>query len=83
MSETAGVLHLCEMGHTLTIRLNTTLAAWLEQEAEQTGMSQGQIVRDQLEKAKAASSTRPFMRLAGSVRGAAADLSRRKGFSKG
>ena len=42
--------------------------------------SQGQIVREQLEKAKAASSQR-FMRLAGSTRGPR-DLSRRKGFAK-
>jgi Ribbon-helix-helix protein, copG family len=69
------------MGHTLTIRLQEDLADWLEDEAAKTGVSQGQIVRDQLEKARAAQTHR-FMRLAGSVRGRARDLSTRKGFSK-
>jgi len=68
------------MGHTLTIRLQKELAEWLEDEAAKTGISQGQIVREQLEKARA-NTAQPFMRLAGSVRGAR-DLSIRKGFSK-
>ena len=69
------------MGHTLTIRLTKELAAWLERVAGRTGVSQGQIVREQLEKAKARPGTQRFMRLAGSV-GGAKDLSSRKGFSK-
>ena len=69
------------MGHTLTVRLQKDLAAWLEDEAARTGVPQGQIVREQLEKAKAVSA-QPFMRLAGSVRGPR-DLSARGGFSKG
>ena len=69
------------MGHTLTIRLQKDLAEWLEDEAAKTGLSQGHIVREQLEQAKA-SRTQRFMRLAGSVRGAR-NLSSRKGFSKG
>jgi hypothetical protein len=68
------------MGHTLTVRLDRDLAEWLEAEAQRTGVSQGHIVREQLEKAKAGSTHR-FMRLAGSVRGPR-DLSTRKGFSK-
>jgi len=68
------------MGHTLTIRLQPELAEWLEQESSKTGLSQGRIVREQLERAKAASGHR-FMRLAGSVSGAR-HLSTRKGFSK-
>jgi Ribbon-helix-helix protein, copG family len=68
------------MGHTLTVRLQKELAEWLEDESARTGVSQGQIVREQLEKAKSGS-TRPFMRLAGSVR-RARDLSTRKGFTK-
>jgi hypothetical protein len=63
------------MGHTLTIRLQQDLAEWLEDEAAKTGVSQGQIVREQLEKARAGQA-QPFMRLAGSVRGAR-DLSAR------
>ena len=68
------------MSHTLTIRLTSDLAAWLERTASLTGMSQGRLVREQLEKAKAGSAP-AFMRLAGAVRGPK-DLSMRKGFSK-
>jgi len=68
------------MGHTLTIRLERELAAWLEETARRTGVSQGRIVREQLEKARAASRERRFMRLAGCLQGPV-DLSTRKGFS--
>ena len=74
------VLHLWQMGNTLTVRLPTALAEWLERTAARTGRSQGEIVRDQLEKAKSAD-TRPFMRLAGTIDGPR-DLSARKGFSR-
>jgi hypothetical protein len=69
------------MGHTLTIRLDKALAAWIESVSKRTGVPQGQIVRAQLERARAEDKSRPFMRLAGSVKGAR-DLSSRKGFSK-
>jgi predicted transcriptional regulator len=69
------------MSHTITIRLDPELARWLEQTAAKTGVAQGKIVRDQLEKARAEAKTRSFMRLAGSVKGAR-NLSTRKGFSK-
>ena len=68
------------MGHTITIRLEQDLAEWLAQEARRTGVSQGKIIRDELEKARNGSRRR-FMRLAGAVRGPK-DLSRRKGFSR-
>jgi hypothetical protein len=67
------------MGHTITVRLDKPLADWLQEQSRKTGESQGKIVRDQLERAKA-SSRQSFMRLAGAVRGPK-DLSRRKGFS--
>ncbi len=70
------------MSHTITIRLDSELAAWLEQTARRTGVSQGQIVRDQLQRARSEKAERRFMRLAGSVNGAR-NLSSRKGFSKG
>jgi len=54
----------------------------LEQTAKRTGVSQGQIVRDQLQRARSEKAERRFMRLAGSVNGAR-NLSSRKGFSKG
>ena len=70
------------MSHTLTIRLDRELAAWLESESERTGLPQGRIVRAELERARKARGSKPFMRLAGAVEGAR-DLSRRKGFAKG
>jgi len=69
------------MGQTITIRLTKDLAEWLEQTAAETGVSQGKLVRDQLEKARAAASRQAFMRLAGAVRGPK-DLSARKGFTR-
>jgi hypothetical protein len=69
------------MSHTITVRLTRDLATWLEEQATTTGVPQGKIVRDQLEKAKATSARQSFMRLAGTVRGAK-DLSSRKGFSR-
>jgi len=75
-------LHFCQMSHTITIRLNKELASWLEATAARTGISQGQIVREQLEKARRAKADKPFMRLAGIMRGLPRDLSKRKGFSR-
>ncbi len=69
------------MSHTITVRLSKELAAWLEDVAAKTGVPQGRIVRDQLEKARSTSPRQSFMRLAGSVRGSR-DLSSRKGFSR-
>jgi len=69
------------MRNTLSVRLNKDLAAWLEETAARSGLSQGQIVREQLEKARAGSPHKGFLRLAGAMRGAR-DLSRRKGFSR-
>jgi hypothetical protein len=69
------------MSQTITIRLTKDLSEWLEKTARRTGISQGQLIREQLEKAKAANANRSFMRLAGSVRGPR-NLSHRKGFSK-
>ena len=68
------------MGHTITIRLTKELAEWLERTAARTGVSQSRIVREQLERAME-TTDRPFMRLAGSMKGPR-ELSARKGFSK-
>jgi hypothetical protein len=70
------------MSHTITIRLNKELAEWLADTSRRTGVPQGKVVRDQLEKAKASAGGRPYLRLAGSIRGLPKDLSRRKGFSR-
>jgi len=69
------------MGQTITIRLSKDLAAWLEETAAKSGVSQDQFVRDQLEKARTSNEAQAFMRLAGTVRGPK-DLSKRKGFSR-
>jgi hypothetical protein len=70
------------MSHTITVRLNKELSGWLEETAAKTGLSQGQIIREQLEKAKKTNGGKPFMRLAGVMRGLPPDLSQRKGYSK-
>jgi predicted DNA-binding protein len=68
------------MGKTITIRLSKAQEDWLERTAKVAGRPRGQIVREQIEKARQAKESRSFMRLAGAVSGAP-DLSRRKGFS--
>ena len=70
------------MRQTITVRLNEELFSWLEETAARSGVSQGQIVRNQLEKAKTAKEEKPFMRLAGSIKGLPPDLSRQKGYSR-
>lgn len=75
------VIQFWHMSQTITVRLTKELAAWLEQVAAKMGVSQGRIIRDELEKAKASTSSQAFMRLAGAVRGPK-DLSSRKGFSR-
>jgi predicted transcriptional regulator len=70
------------MSHTITIRIDDSLADWLEDTARRTGRSQGEIVREQLQRARTEKKQRRFMRLAGCMDGAA-DLSSRKGFFKG
>jgi hypothetical protein len=69
------------MGLTITIRLSKELAAWLETTAAKSGVSQGKLVREQLEKARTRGGNQAFMRLAGTVRGPK-ELSTRKGFSR-
>jgi hypothetical protein len=70
------------MSHTITVRLDASLAEWLEETSRLTGRSQGEIIREQLARARAENRRPGFMRLAGIVDGPR-DLSTRKGFSKG
>ena len=78
-----GVLQLCRMGNTITIRVPKSLADWLQQKSRRTGISQGQIVREQLERVRRGDKgTKKFMRLAGTVRGGPRDLSTKKGFAR-
>jgi hypothetical protein len=69
------------MSKTITIRLTKELADWLEDAARRSGVSQGGLIRDQLERARAKDGPK-FMRLAGCVEGGPDDVSTRKGFSK-
>ena len=70
------------VSHTITVRLDAELAEWLEETAKRTGLSQGQIVREQLRRARESGEhgQQPFMRWAGAVAGPR-KLSSRKGFS--
>ena len=70
------------MSHTITIRLTKELAEWLAQTAARNGVPQGQLIRDQLEKARSSGSGQPFMHLAGCVRGRPTDLSMRNGYAR-
>jgi hypothetical protein len=69
------------MRKTPTVRVAPDLAEWLEETSARTGLSQGEIVRQQLEAARSKASSRGYMRLAGSVSGPRR-LSSRKGFSR-
>lgn len=68
------------MRNTFTVRLPDEIAEWLKATASKTGVSQGSIIRSQLEKARLLEE-RPFLRLAGRVSGDPR-LSLRKGFSR-
>ena len=66
----------------LESRRTTTLTRQpLSAYAKRAGISQGQIIRDQLERAKADADDRAFLRLAGTIEGPE-DLSERRGFSR-
>ena len=73
------MLHYLQMRSTITVRLPDDLAEWLRATARKTGVPQGRLIREQLEKAKSAKK-HSFMRLAGAVDGPPG-LSNRKGFS--
>jgi predicted DNA binding CopG/RHH family protein len=49
----AAVLHIFPMDTAITVHLSKELAAWLEDAAARSGISQGELIRDQLEKARA------------------------------
>ena len=76
------VLQYLYMSHTLTIRLTDELLDWLKETSRLTGIPMGEFVRDQLETAKANMGKQRFLRHLGRLRGPA-DLSTRRGFSKG
>ena len=75
------VLQFCQVGNTITVRLSEELAKWLSEIARQTGVPVGRLVREQLQRARSEQDQRPYMRLAGKIKGPR-DLSTRKGFSQ-
>jgi predicted DNA-binding protein len=74
------VVHIWHMSTTLSIRLPDELARWVEEKSQASGRSKGSLVKEALELIQV-KEAKPFMRLAGKVKGAS-DLSSRKGFSK-
>jgi len=71
------------MGQTITFRPTKKLAAWIEETAARIGVSQGHLIREHLERARAGDRTaKKFMRLAGIIRSGPRDLSTKKGFTK-
>jgi predicted DNA-binding protein len=70
------------MSNTFTIRLPADLAQWLRNLAKRRGVPQSQIIKDSLEKTRDAAPDKPFMKLAGSIKGLPRDLSSRKGYSR-
>jgi hypothetical protein len=75
------MLHFEMMSQTITVRLTSELAEWLQDTARQTGLPAGRIIRQQLERAKSESGSQRFLRHAGKISGAP-DLSTRKGFAR-
>lgn len=73
------MLHSVQMRSAITFRLSEDLAAWLDSAARKSGISQGELIREQLEKARSVEE-RPFMKLAGRISGSSG-WSQRKGFS--
>ncbi|MFI5088219.1 MAG: ribbon-helix-helix domain-containing protein [Terriglobales bacterium] len=69
------------MSNAITVRLPDDLAEWLAEVARETGVPVGRIVREQLQRARNEQDPRPYMRLAGKIKGPR-DLSTRKGFSR-
>ena len=71
------------MRNTITIRVPKSLSAWLQEKSARTGMSQGQIVREQLERGRRGDkNAKKFMRFAGVIKDGPRDLSTRKGYSR-
>jgi hypothetical protein len=77
----ANVLQFCQTSNTITVRLPEQLAQWLSAVARKTGVPVGRIVREQLQRARSEQDRRPYMRLAGKIKGPR-NLSTRKGFSR-
>jgi Ribbon-helix-helix domain len=64
------VSQLRQMSHTFTIRITDELLAWLKETSRRTGMPVGQIIREQLDRAKTNDGKQPFLRHLGAISGA-------------
>ncbi len=69
------------MRKTLSIRMPTELAEWIEETSRKTGKSAGRVVREHLERARHENGRKRFLGLAGKIAGPS-NLSSRKGFSR-
>ena len=77
----AGCITICHVRNTISIRVPKALGDWLQQKSRRTGISQGQIVREQLERVRHTDKgTKKFMRLAGAAKNGPRNLSTSKGF---
>jgi hypothetical protein len=70
------------MSNTITVRLPDELSEWLAEVSRTTGVPVGRIVREQLERARKEQDARPYMRLAGKLKGLPRNLSTLKGFRR-
>lgn len=75
------MLQYIRMSHTLTIRLTDDLLDWLKQSSRESGIPMGQIIREQLEKARSNGGSQKFLHHIGALSGPP-DLSSRKGYSR-
>ncbi len=71
------------MSNTITVRLPEDLAEWLAEKSRTTGIPVGRLVREQLQRARNEQVERPYLRLAGKLKGLPRDLSTRRGYSRG
>jgi Ribbon-helix-helix domain len=76
------VLQFWQMSNTITIRLPDHLIEWLADVSRKTGMPVSRIVRQQLESAREQDHDKPYMKLAGKLKGLPRDLSTREGFGR-
>ena len=74
------VIQFWQMSNTITVRLPDDLVEWLTDESRKTGMPVGRIVREHLERARVEKQEKPYMKLAGKIKGLPRDLSMREGF---
>lgn len=68
------------MSNTITVRLPEDLAEWLADVSRKTGLPVGRIVREHLQQAMEQQYEKPYMKLAGKIKGLPRDLSTREGF---